>query len=152
MDSSIDVNAKGKIRSTELEEDGISADEQRPLLPRPSQTHRSGHERTHSSITIPHIPTVHDPRTILYILFVQISIVGLGFAMVMIPTTRVIEDVICHQYYGAMSGQGHIGLWEQIDEGLCKEDAIQEKLAFVKGISDMLESVPSKVERFLFWG
>lgn len=43
-----------------------------------------------------------------------------------IPTTRLVEDVLCHQYYG----EAH-NFDVPIDESLCKEQSIQSRLSFV---------------------
>lgn len=120
-------------------EAAISADERSPLLTRTSEPSRSGHERTH----IPHIPTLHSSRTVLWALVGIILVIGFGGELQTIPQTRLIEDVLCHIHYDSLSGNSHIGLTQKIDEELCKGDDIQEQLAYVGGILDMLNAVPS---------
>lgn len=43
-----------------------------------------------------------------------------------IPTARLIEDVLCHQYYGEAQN-----FEVPIDESLCKDQSIQSRLSFV---------------------
>lgn len=78
--------------------------------------------------------------------------------MIPVPLTRVIEDVICHHYYEslAVEGQGDIihsgsgrglvgfGRNDDIDESLCKSDAVQKELAIVKGVLGWTTTIPGE--------
>lgn len=137
------------MRATIAVEVSHEADERTSLLPR---TQSSEDERPCSILSLPHIPqiqTLHDPRTILYTLVCLLFFSTLGGCIQVLPTTRIIEDVLCHQYYDGVIGQGHIGMRERIDEDLCKTDRIQKELAFVKGIWDALDAVPSGLSKFV---
>jgi len=57
--------------------------------------------------------------------------------LMVVPTTRILEDIICHHYYDVQ------GLSE-IDEKLCKIDEIQSQLAYLNGLISMLEAVFGK--------
>ncbi|KAJ2966801.1 hypothetical protein NUW58_g10580 [Xylaria curta] len=59
--------------------------------------------------------------------------------------TRLIEDLICHEYYNVKS------LTEPIDESLCKEDAIQKHLAYLLAVTSVLYSIVGFVAAFP-WG
>lgn len=114
-------------------------DERSPLLAPPDSC-RPGHKRARSSI---HIPTVHSERSILYTLIAIAVVISFGAYLAIIPSIRLIEDILCHRYYDSIVGPGHIGLQENIDEKLCKGDKIQRDLSFIIGISDMMEAAPS---------
>lgn len=129
------------ISSPEHEED---VDEQSSLLPHPSNAQRPGHQRTSSLIS--HIPTVHSKRSVLYTLWVIIVIVAFGDFVIVVPQTRIIENILCHKYYDSLVGPEHLGLNENIDEDLCKGDIIQKELSYIIGISDMMNAIPSALQ------
>lgn len=124
MESSTDTN---KIMQSS--EDDAVADEQSPLL--------ASQWPGHSSVI--HLPTLQSSRSISLTLILIIFFLALGFNMPVAPSARIIEDILCHQYYDK---SGHTSAGEKIDEKFCKEDVIQEKLAFVIGILDMLSAIP----------
>lgn len=124
-------------------------DERSPLLRPPPDTHRPGHKRARSSI---HIPIVHSERSILYTLIAIVVVVSFGAYLTIIPSIRLMEDILCHQYYDSIVGPGHIGLQEKIDEELCKGDKIQRDLSFIIGISDMMEAAPSRFHPWDIFG
>lgn len=77
---------------------------------------------------------VQRPRTIALLLSILIFILCISTSMILVPTTRILEDAICHKHYD-VEGQA------EIDEKLCKEDAIQSQLAYLNGLISMLEAI-----------
>ncbi len=78
---------------------------------------------------------VHRPRTIVFLLSLIILIESTGANLMVVPTTRILEDVICHRYYDVQD------LDNSIDERLCKTDAIQSKLAYLNGLVSVAEAI-----------
>ncbi|KAI0467216.1 major facilitator superfamily domain-containing protein [Xylaria cf. heliscus] len=62
-----------------------------------------------------------------------------------LPFTRLIEDLICHDYYDVKSST------QPIDESLCKEDSIQKHLAYLLAVQSTLYSIVGFVAAFP-WG
>ncbi|KAI0409397.1 major facilitator superfamily domain-containing protein [Xylaria palmicola] len=85
-----------------------------------------------------------DNRTLntLYFITFAASYSGGFFEL---PLTRLIEDIICHDYYDVAS------LTQPIDESLCKEDAIQKQLAYLLAVLSTLYSIVGFVAAFP-WG
>ncbi|KAI0431528.1 major facilitator superfamily domain-containing protein [Xylaria sp. FL1042] len=96
-----------------------------------------------SSILVPTRPS-NKPHvtTVLYFITFIVSYSG-GF--VELPLTRLIEDIICHEYYDVES------LNQPIDESLCKEDSIQKELAYLLAVQSTLYSIVAFVAAFP-WG
>ena len=88
----------------------------------------------------------HDSHKIVFILTVFMSVFTIGGYMLVIPLTRVYEDIICHRYYEALKGTMHVDLNEYLDERNCKKDEIQSELAFVNGILHALSAVPGSYQ------
>jgi hypothetical protein len=61
---------------------------------------------------------------------------ALGGSLAIVPTTKLLEDILCHHYYENKQKQGG-----NISETLCKVDAIQSKLAYLRGLLSTLEAV-----------
>lgn len=72
---------------------------------------------------------------LLAILMFTITTSGL---MIMVPMFRLMEDAICHDYYGKDRS-------EPIEERLCKVDGVQKELAFLGGWAVMINSVVSLI-------
>ena len=64
-----------------------------------------------------------------------------------VPGIRIYEDIICHQYYDNLEGSGRIGLLEEIDESLCKIDAVQNQMNFLLAVLHFLGAIPSMHDR-----
>lgn len=88
------------------------------------------------SLTGVHEYKVHSGTPILNFLCAILLIVASATGFANVPLTRIVEDVICHQYYV----HNH-SLEEPIDEKLCKLEAIQSKVAFIFAITGMSEAV-----------
>ena len=95
--------------------------EETPLLP-----HSHDDETTR--------PVLHGRRFTVLLAF-QVFLVGLGLAMVGLPTLRILEDIICRRRM--------LGVTDEIDEKLCKGmDDVQGELSFVIAMYSMFEVVP----------
>jgi len=163
-----------------IEEEAAAEAERAPLLPPKSSSpsssssssrqkqklHRSGFSITSvaSSIAtgITHVPIPKAQKdggnSLTNILCAIVFLVSSSAGFVELPLTRLIEDILCHQYYGIVEegqgvGQGLklIVNQTQIDESMCKEDAIQKKLAYLLAINAMLFAVVGCVSAFP-WG
>ncbi len=72
--------------------------------------------------------------TIVVLLAVIMFTMITSFMLILIPVFRLMEDAICHVHYGK-------GLFEPIEERLCKIDAVQKELAYLGGLSALISSV-----------
>jgi MFS transporter, PCFT/HCP family, solute carrier family 46 (folate transporter), member 1 len=75
------------------------------------------------------------PRSIVLLLSLNILCLATGGSLLIVPVTRILEDILCHGYYDGLHGQD-----DSIDERLCKIDAIQSELAYLNGILSMIEA------------
>ncbi|KAF6811789.1 major facilitator superfamily transporter [Colletotrichum sojae] len=91
-----------------------------------------------------HVPKVHNPNLIVGI-FCAIILVGSGAGgLWIIPATRMVEDIVCRSYYGAL-------ITDDIDESQCKEDAIQSKVATIFAVYGALQASIGAASAFP-WG
>lgn len=67
----------------------------------------------------------HNRRIFLLSLFVNLLASSAG-GFLGIPQTRLVEDVLCHEYYGRA-----LSLDVPIDEDLCKAEPIQSDLSYI---------------------
>jgi hypothetical protein len=88
---------------------------------------------------------VHKGSSIVIILCVAIFLISCSSGFIVLPLTRLVEDILCHDYYDVKTSS------EPIDERLCKEDAIQKKLAYIFAIHASLYAVVGFVAAFP-WG
>lgn len=63
-----------------------------------------------------------------------------------IPTTRLIEDVLCREYYSELNIDLDRGA--PIDEGLCKTESIQSNLSFILAIQSAAIATVSLLAAF----
>jgi hypothetical protein len=83
------------------------------------------------------------PWIILVVLvFLLVAIVDVGAFLAEAPKTRVYEANICLHYY-KQHDPSKIGRDGTVPEELCKEDAIQQKMANIMGWQDMFDAIPS---------
>jgi hypothetical protein len=80
---------------------------------------RPAHIRSPSASTLPFYQT-RSRRLITLIIF--------GGGLMAVPSIRLYEDIICHHFYNGLEGKDHIGFEEEIEEGLCKRDDVQEQM------------------------
>ena len=78
----------------------------------------------------------NSPRIIVALLALDIFCLSMAGSLSIVPITRILEDILCHLYYDKHSGQNG-----DIDESLCKIDAIQSELAYLLGLNSMVEAV-----------
>lgn len=95
-----------------------------------------------SSILAPRPPEKASVTHILYFITFIASYAGGFFEL---PLTRLIEDLLCHDYYDVESST------QPIDESLCKEDPIQKQLAYLLAVLSTLYSIVAFVAAFP-WG
>ncbi|KAI0596519.1 major facilitator superfamily domain-containing protein [Biscogniauxia sp. FL1348] len=105
-----------------------------------------------------HVPRAHKGSVVVNVLCLIILVATSATGFIAIPFTRLAEDVLCRRYYGVeqqqQGGPGvgiGAGAANPIDEGLCKENSIQSRLAFVMAIHSALEAVAGLLAAFP-WG
>ena len=59
-----------------------------------------------------------------------------------VPSIRLYEDIVCHHFYNGLKGEDHIGFEEEIEEGLCKRDEVQEQLNILFAGLQLLGALP----------
>lgn len=109
-----------------------SSDEASPLL-----GSRPGHRRFASvaSLSSIHVPQAHEKTTIVNLLCLIILLGAGAGGFLQIPQARLIEDILCHEYYGRAQS-----LNVPIDEKLCKVESIQGELAYILAITSALSA------------
>ncbi|KAI0452339.1 major facilitator superfamily domain-containing protein [Xylaria acuta] len=95
------------------------------------------------------VPSIYAPKprknTVINILYFITFIASYSSGFFELPFTRLIEDLICHDYYDVR------GSTQPIDESRCKEDDIQKELAYLLAVQYTLYSIVSFVAAFP-WG
>lgn len=122
-----------------------------PLLG--AQPRRPSHRPTLSVASVPslksvHVPKAHKGSTIVGLLCVIIFIGSCSGGFTEIPVVRIIEDIICRDYY---SRNGALTTGDQIDEKMCKGDAIQTDVQDIVSVTNMLTSLMGFLSAFP-WG
>ncbi|PQE04676.1 major facilitator superfamily transporter protein [Rutstroemia sp. NJR-2017a BBW] len=112
-----------------------SCDEETPLL----KPLRRTNSRTHSLIH-----QAHSPRIIITLITAIVFIISFGGYLVLVPSLRIYEDILCHRFYERSQDIAHFGLNSRIDEKWCKGDEVQEELNILTAGLDTLRSVPGK--------
>lgn len=92
-----------------------------------------------------HVPKAQTNHAIINILCAIILMASCSAGFIELPMTRLIEDILCHEYYDVDSYD------TPIDERLCKEDAIQKKLAYLLAVQTSLFAVVGFLAAFP-WG
>ena len=78
---------------------------------------------------------------LIVLAFFLIAIVDVGAFLAEAPKTRVFEANLCVRYF-EKHDPSKIGPDGTVKEELCKEDAIQSKLAMIFGWQDMFDAIP----------
>ncbi|KAH8163376.1 hypothetical protein CIB48_g4871 [Xylaria polymorpha] len=134
--------------------DGIAeSTEQTPLISdasaaSSSRIKRPGPRERSSSIAslASAVPKLRSPRSVVALLCIIIFISSSSGGFLNMSTTRIFEDILCRQYYGQIRSHD-----EPIDEGMCKVEAIQSKLAYLFAIHSSLNAGVS-ILAALPWG
>lgn len=100
---------------------------------------------TSSSLSTIIVPRSHKNASVTNLLYFITFIASYSGGFIELPLTRLIEDLICHDYYHVESAT------EPIDESLCKEDSIQKQLAYLLAVQSTLYSIVAFVAAFP-WG
>ncbi|KAF2732343.1 MFS transporter-like protein [Polyplosphaeria fusca] len=86
-------------------------------------------------------PKKHKPWLLLCVLiFFLVAIVDIGAFLAEAPKTRVYETNLCVRYYREHDPSKIVN--GHVDEELCKEDVIQERLASLFGWQELFDSIP----------
>ncbi|KAI0397355.1 major facilitator superfamily transporter [Xylariaceae sp. FL0594] len=151
---------------------------------RQKKLRRSGFSFASVASTIAsHVPRAHvrnedgsSSSSVLHVLCAVIFLASCSGGFIELPMTRLIEDIICRQYYGVAAAEtsssssslvavsrrdwesGRLGTdylrlsrTQTIDESMCKEDAIQKKLAYLLAVNATLFAIVGCVAAFP-WG
>lgn len=100
-----------------------------------------------ASIGRVHLPKAHSGQTILNLICVIIFVTACAGGFATIPLTKIVEDVLCRQYYGQVQGFDQ----EPMDHKLCKIEPVQSKMAFLFAMMGMFEAVVGFLAAFP-WG
>ncbi|KAI0856976.1 major facilitator superfamily domain-containing protein [Xylaria cubensis] len=117
------------------------ASELASLLPDSPNGSRHGSYRSNLSISSidSSISSFYTPQprknTVINILYFITFIASYSNGFFELPFTRLIEDLICRDYYNVKSST------QPIDESLCKEDSIQKDLAYILAVQSTLYSI-----------
>jgi len=84
------------------------------------------HMRNHTP-SVPFYQT-RSRRAITLIIFLVIFMFAFGSALVVVPSIRLYEDIVCHHYYNGLQGDRHRGFDDKIEEHLCKVKEVQQDL------------------------
>ncbi|KAI1818184.1 major facilitator superfamily transporter [Poronia punctata] len=87
-------------------------------------------------------PRHHEQGTVINALCIVIFIICCSGGFTQLPLTRLMEDILCHRYYG---------IEDFIDESMCKVDGVQKELAYILAIKSTLFAVVGCVAAFP-WG
>ncbi|TDZ17882.1 Efflux pump ustT [Colletotrichum orbiculare MAFF 240422] len=117
-----------------------------PLIAGAPKRPGTGRSRTESILRAANlqVPKVHNPDIIVAIFCAVVLIGSGGGGLWFIPATRLVEDIVCRQYYDVSSTAS-------LDEDLCKEDAIQSKVAYLFAVYSALQAFIGAVCAFP-WG
>ncbi|KAK1585263.1 major facilitator superfamily transporter [Colletotrichum navitas] len=113
----------------------------------------TGRSRTESLIKAAaaiHVPKLHNADAIAALFCAIIGIGCSASGLWVVPSTRLLEDVVCREYYGVL-GSGDASADGPIDERQCKEDVIQSKVAMLFAVYATLEAAVGALATFP-WG
>lgn len=136
-------------------DDEITVTERTPLVGAPGDPEvptsawKPGHSRSSTLASISssvRLPTAHKPSTVLGLFYLIVFVASAAGAFLTIPMTRIYEDILCHEYYGKTPSVD-----DPIDEGSCKDDPIQSKLAYLFAVLEALNAGISCLVALL-WG
>ncbi|KAK2017178.1 major facilitator superfamily transporter [Colletotrichum eremochloae] len=124
-----------------------------PSSPSPLKRPGAGRSRTQSLLKAAaaiHVPKVHNGNAIVAIFCVILAVGAGAGGLWIIPSTRLVEDVVCREYYGVLRS-GDAGADSPIDERQCKEDVIQSKVAMLFAVYGTLQAIVCTLSAFP-WG
>ncbi|KAK9425496.1 putative Major facilitator superfamily transporter [Seiridium unicorne] len=99
-----------------------------------------------ASIASINVPKVHNGNTIVILLCGILLVAASANGFVNIPLTKLVENVVCHQYYDQAQS-----LDVPIEEKLCKVPAVQSKMAYIFATVDVCEAIAGLLAAFP-WG
>lgn len=95
-----------------------------------------------------HVPKANKGSILVGLLCVIIFIGSCSGGFTDIPLVRIIEDIICRDYY---SRDGALNSGDPIDEKMCKVDVIQTDVQDIVSVTNMLTSLMGFLAAFP-WG
>ena len=81
---------------------------------------------------------------IIAVVMLSIFLLEIGDYMLRAPSIRLMEDILCRQYYDSQ-GDASVDLTLPIPEENCKIAPIQEKLAMLRGWDSTFSCIPGIV-------
>jgi hypothetical protein len=88
------------------------------------------------------------PRVVIGIVFMLIFVMAFGGGLMVMPSLRLWEDIICHHYYNDLEGESHIGFEGHIDEESCKVDEVQNQMNIFLAVLGFLGVIPGMLLLF----
>lgn len=99
-----------------------------------------------ASLASIHVPKAHSGKTLIFLFSAIVFVITSTNGFTLIPLTKVVENVVCHQYYGQAQG-----LDTQIDEMLCKVPAVQSQMAYIFATMEVCTAITGFLAAFP-WG
>lgn len=81
------------------------------------------------------VPKVHTPQAVTLLFVGLVLLASAAGGLLVIPLTRMVEDIVCRQHYGFTDEGG------DIDESLCKIEAVQSRLAFIFAVYGTIQAL-----------
>lgn len=69
-----------------------------------------------------------------------------------IPATRIQENILCHYYYNELEGDGHIGYDQDIPEEMCKGEEVQRRFNVLYAVLGLIGCIPGNYLPMLMVG
>lgn len=107
--------------------------ETEPLLANPATSRRR------------HRPRRWQPQSswgIISLLYAIVFLLQFGGKLMVVPTTRFLEFILCHYHYNQLEGDKHVGFEDDLPEAMCKGQAVQEKLNVLMAMLWVLSCIP----------
>jgi hypothetical protein len=89
------------------------------------------------------------PSPLLYTFFL-IILYELEDNIMFPPTVRLLENAICQQHFAALLPSGHVVVVVPVPEAMCKTEAVQSRLAYVRGWLSLFKTAPGSSLFFFF--
>ena len=118
-----------------------------PLLSdRPTAHDHRPHSRDHSS-TVPEIHHHHKTHPkfffVVVIIIASLFFISIGDYMNRAPWTRILEDIVCRQYYHRTVPNEFENPFDPIPEDRCKVPDVQARVAMLRGWDQTFSCIPS---------
>ena len=84
----------------------------------------------------------HSPLAIVSLLYAIVFLLQFGAKLMYVPSIRIFEWILCHNYFNRLEGDQHIGIDDDLPESMCKIEAVQTQLNILVSVVWMLNCIP----------